>query len=124
MLAFSAVWPGWVAEAQRLGAWKVGHSMPFLATTLVMIVIAEETLWRGVVSRFAVERLGRVFGLVAGAALYAVAHLATGSPLLLIAAFGCGLYWGLLADATDDLTAPIVSHLAWDVMIMFVVPVV
>ena len=71
-----------------------------------------------------VERLGRVSGIVAGAALYAAAHAGTMSPLLGIAAFVCGIYWGILADASDDLTAPIVSHLAWDIMIMFVVPVV
>jgi uncharacterized protein len=74
--------------------------------------------------RFAVERLGRVLGVVAGAAHYAAAHAGTMSPLLGLAAFACGIYWGLLADASDDLTAPIVSHLAWDTMIMFVVPVV
>jgi uncharacterized protein YbjT (DUF2867 family)/membrane protease YdiL (CAAX protease family) len=124
LVVLDAVWPGWIGQARTLGAWKEGHSIGFLATTLVMIVIAEETLWRGVVSRFMVERLGRVFGIVAGAALYAAAHIGTMSPLLGVAAFACGLYWGLLADATDDLTAPIVSHLAWDIMIMFVIPVV
>ena len=124
MVVLDAVWPAWIAEARTLGAWKEGHSTGFLAATLVMIVIAEETLWRGVVMRFAVERLGRVLGVVAGAALYAAAHAGTMSPLLGLAAFACGIYWGLLADASDDLTAPIVSHLAWDTMIMFVVPVV
>lgn len=124
IVLFDAVWPGWTAEARRLAAWKEGHAPLFLAATLVMIVIAEEALWRGVIGRFAVERLGRIPGIVAGAALYAAAHLGTRSPLLLVAAFVCGCFWGILADATDDLTAPIVSHLAWDVMIMFVVPVV
>jgi len=122
--ALPKAWPAWEGYARDLGAWKGGHSTLFLATTLVMIVVAEETLWRGVVARFAVERFGRVVGLLAGAAFYAAAHAVTLNPLLLAAAFGCGLFWGLLAIATDDLTAPIVSHLAWDVMILFVVPVV
>jgi uncharacterized protein YbjT (DUF2867 family)/membrane protease YdiL (CAAX protease family) len=124
LIVLDAAWPGWTAQARTLSAWKEGHSTGFLLTTLVMIVIAEETLWRGVVSRFMVERFGRLFGIVAGAALYSAAHAGTMSPLLALAAFGCGIYWGLLADATDDLTASIVSHLAWDIMIMFVVPVV
>jgi NADH dehydrogenase len=124
MLLMDVVWPGWIVQARTLSAWKEGHSTGFLLTTLVMIVIAEETLWRGVVSRFMVERLGRFSGIVAGAVLYAAAHVATMSPLLAVAAFGCGIYWGLLADATDDLTAPIVSHIAWDIMILFVIPVV
>ena len=89
-----------------------------------MIVIAEETLWRGVVARFAIERFGRAFGVLVGAALYAAAHAVALNPLLLGAAFGCGLFWGLLYAATDDLSAPIASHLAWDVMILFLFPVV
>jgi NADH dehydrogenase len=118
------IWPAWEGYARDLSSWKGGHSTPFLAATLVMIVAAEETLWRGVVARFAVERLGRALGVLAGAALYAAAHAATLNPLLLAAAFGCGLFWGILYVATDDLTAPIVSHLAWDGMVLFVVPVV
>ena len=118
------VWPAWASHARTLSAWKSGHSTFFLAATLVMIVIAEETLWRGVIARFSIERFGRAFGIVAGAALYAAAHAVTLNPLLLVAAFGCGIYWGILYAATDDLTAPIVSHLAWDAMILFVLPVV
>ncbi len=121
---FGLVWPAWEGYARTLSAWKLGHSTPFLAVTLVMIVIAEETLWRGVVARFAMERLGRAAGIIVGAALYAAAHAVTLNPLLLAAAFCCGVFWGLLYAATDDLTAPIVSHLAWDVMILFIAPVV
>lgn len=119
---FQEVWPGWVVHGRELGAWKAGYSMQFLLPTLLMIVIAEEALWRGVIVRFAAERLGHLPGIVAGAALYAAAHAATGNPLLLGAAFGCGLFWGLLYSGTDDLTAPVVSHLFWDVMVMFVTP--
>ncbi len=121
---FRVFWPGWEGYARSLSAWKEGYSAPFLWITLVMIVAAEEAFWRGVVTRFTTERLGIAFGIVAGAALYTLAHAATMNPLLLGAAFGCGLYWGLLAAATDDLTAPIVSHLVWDVMLMFVTPLV
>jgi NADH dehydrogenase len=121
---FTWAWPGWALYARELGAWKHGLATPFLATTLVLIVVAEETLWRGVVIRFAMERLGRAAGIVAGAALYAAAHAVTLNPLLLAAAFSCGVFWGLLYAATDDLTAPLVSHLAWDVMILFITPVV
>jgi NADH dehydrogenase len=124
VLLFTAVWPGWASHARELSAWKEGYSAPFLWVTLFMIVVAEEAYWRGVIARFASERVGAALGIVAGAALYTLAHAATMNPLLLVAAFGCGLYWGLLAAATDDLTAPIVSHLVWDVMVMFVTPLV
>lgn len=124
ILALSVWWPAWEVHARRLSAWKDGHSTSFLAVTLVMIVVAEETLWRGVITRFAIERLGRVLGILAGTALYVAAHVVTLDPLLLVAAFACGLYWGILYALTDDLSAPIASHLVWDVATMFLFPVV
>ena len=41
-----------------------------------------------------------------------------------IAAFGCGLFWGLLYSATDDLVAPAISHLLWDALLLFAFPVI
>jgi len=120
--AMRSLWPAWEGYARELASWKGGHSSAFLAATLVLIVAAEEIFWRGVVARFFVERLGVAAGLLVGASVYAASHAAAMNPLLPLAAIACGLYWGILAELTDDLTAPIVSHLAWDVMVMFVTP--
>ncbi|MBV8878752.1 MAG: NAD(P)H-binding protein [Planctomycetaceae bacterium] len=124
VLVLDAAWPAWVDHARRMSAWKTGQTPSFLAVTLVMIVAAEEVFWRGLVARCFMQRFGLAIGLGAGALLYALAHVGTLNPLLMAAALGCGLYWGLLAALTDDLTAPIVSHLVWDVMILFVTPLV
>lgn len=124
VLVLKAAWPAWEGYARELSSWKGGHAPVFLAITLGMIVAAEEVFWRGVVARYFMERAGAAFGILIGTLLYAAAHAATMNPLLMAAAIGCGLYWGLLAAATDDLTAPIVSHLVWDVMVMFVTPLV
>ena len=124
VLALQHLWPAWETYARSLSAWKTGFSLPFLVVTAVMIILAEEALWRGVVSRFFQERLGHVAGVLAGAVFYAGAHLMTMNPLLLGAAVACGIFWGLLYALTDDLTAPILSHLVWDVLILFVVPLV
>lgn len=121
---FAVVWPEWSEGARMLYAWSRGHSPVFLASTLVLVVAAEEVLWRGVVARFLMERSGKAVGIVAGAAVYALAHWAAWNPLLLVAALGCGLFWGWLYTATDDLVAPTVSHLLWDVLLLFVFPVV
>jgi NADH dehydrogenase len=120
--ALRVLWPAWEGYARELTAWKGGHSPAFLAATLVLIVAAEELFWRGVVTKFFAERLGVVPGILVGALAYAAAHAGAMNPLLIGAALGCGLYWGLAAEITDDLTAPIVSHLLWDVLILFVVP--
>src|SRR6185295_13444162 len=77
-LAFlSRVWPGWEASARTLYAWQVGHSPIFIGITLVMIVLAEEVLWRGVVARYLIERHGRMLGIIYAAIIYALAHGAT-----------------------------------------------
>lgn len=124
VFAMQHVWPAWETYARTLSAWKTGFAPPFLLVSAVMIIVAEEALWRGVVSRFFQERLGHVAGVFAGAVFYAGAHLMTMNPLLLGAAVACGVFWGLLYAATDDLTAPILSHLVWDMLILFVVPLV
>jgi len=70
------------------------------------------------------SQFARWVGIVAGAVFYAGAHFMTGDPLLIGAAVACGLFWGLLYAATDDLVAPIASHVVWDVLVMFVAPLV
>jgi membrane protease YdiL (CAAX protease family) len=116
------LWPGWILYARDLYQWKSDHRFGFLAATLALIVLSEELVWRGVVVRALSERWGRGAGILAGAAVYAAAHAATGNPLLLGAALLLGIFWGWLFLATQDLTAPVVSHLAWDVLVLFLFP--
>jgi uncharacterized protein len=120
----SRVWPGWETHARTLYAWRVGHSPLFIGITLVMIVLAEEVLWRGVVARYLMERHGTGAGIFYAAVIYALAHAATLNPALLLAALGCGAYWGFLYAATDDLVTPTVAHLLWDILLLFLFPVV
>jgi NADH dehydrogenase len=124
LVALGAVWPGWTAQAGALFAWREGHGPAFLLPTLAMIVLAEELLWRGVVARWAVERLGRPGGLAVAALVYALAHLATMNPVLLLAAVVLGLVWGWLSVAVDDLVVPTACHLAWDLLLLFGPPIV
>jgi len=119
-----SIWPGWEVSARAIYAWKSGHSTAFLVPTLILIVIAEEALWRGVVTRYMMERFGRLQGIMLGALIFAIAHWSAFNPLLLLAAFGCGLFWNWLYAATDDLTIPTVSHIMWDFLLLFAFPAV
>jgi membrane protease YdiL (CAAX protease family) len=118
------LWPGWEGSARTLYSWKEGHSPLFMTLTLILIVTAEEMLWRGVVTRYLIERCGRMPGIACGSAIYALAHWAAFNPLLIIAALGCGFFWSWLYSATDDLVAPTASHLLWDLLLLFLFPVV
>jgi len=122
-LVFPAVWPGFAARAGTLYAWMDGYPIAFLLPTLAVIVAAEEAIWRGLATRLSMERLGRWPGVLAGAAIYAVAHVATGNPLIVFAAAAAGLWWSWLHAATDDLVAPFVCHFVWDVLLLFAFPI-
>jgi NADH dehydrogenase len=116
------LWPGWVLHARVLYRWRGDHALLFLSLTLPLIVLSEELVWRGVVARALAERWGRGPGILAGAAVYAAAHLATGNPVLLAAALSFGIFWGWLSLATDDLTAPFFCHFTWDLLVLFLFP--
>jgi membrane protease YdiL (CAAX protease family) len=95
----------------------------FLTTALVVIVIAEELVWRGLVLDELNERFGPRRGWVMAAGLYALAAAPTvyslrdpvagPNPLLVSAAFGCGLVWTFLAGRFGRLLPSIVAHLVF-----------
>ena len=58
-----------------------------------------------------------------GTAIFAVWHLASGSWLLVSAAAGMGLVWSLMFVMTRNLTAPLLCHLLWDILVFLVAPV-
>jgi membrane protease YdiL (CAAX protease family) len=117
-----ALGPALAAKSAPLYAWQAGHSTAYLLATLPIIVLAEELVWRGVVTRSVKGR--RDARVLAGALLFAAAHVASGHALLLAAAVACGAFWGALAEYFDDLTPPFVAHLLWDAALLFVWPAV
>jgi membrane protease YdiL (CAAX protease family) len=48
----------------------------------------------------------------------------TGSPVLVLAAFGGGIVWGALRAHTGNLIAPITAHLVWNGVVLFLRPLV
>ena len=61
--------------------------------------------------------------VVLAAAAYSAGHVASGSPLLVGAAFGLGLLWGALFLATRSLAAAIACHATWELLSAVLVPV-
>jgi len=98
------------------------HSV-FLTGALVVIVLAEELVWRGMVLDELTAAYGTRRGWVIAAVLYALAALPTTyslrdpiagpNPLLVIAALGCGLVWTFLAGRFGRLWPSAVSHLVF-----------
>lgn len=93
------------------------HTTAATLAFVVPIVFAEEILWRGAFQDVLSVRspLARVLFC---AAIYAAAHAPFGSPLLVLVAFVCGLYWSALRAASGSVVPSLVAHLAWDIALI------
>jgi membrane protease YdiL (CAAX protease family) len=111
--------PSWTAELYDAFRRPPGNLSALL---LPLVIVGEDFVWRGVVQDHATRRFGVHWGVVTGAAVYALAALPLGSPLLPLLALACGLYWSALRAWTGSLTPVLVSHLVWDTAILLVRP--
>ena len=98
---------------------------------LIVMAIAEEIVWRGLVMSLLAELIGSHRAWVWAAVLYSIAHVPTIwalrdpvaglNPVIVLAAFGCGLVWSGMARRFERLLPSIVAHalLDWTVLMMF-----
>ncbi len=90
---------------------------------LLLVVAAEELVWRGVAIDLLSPSLGARRAVLVSALLYVLPQVALGSPLLVVVAASCGLLWGALRVRTQGLAAPFVAHLVWDILVFVMFPV-
>ncbi len=123
--AIAAIWPDASNHASQVYAWLDEiESWLLLIPLVAFIIVSEEAIWRGAVMLPLAAKLGAWKGVVVSAMLFALAHVFLGPPILVFAAFVAGCFWGWLAIKTRGLFAPIVCHLLWDGLVMFVWPLV
>jgi membrane protease YdiL (CAAX protease family) len=82
----------------------------------------EEIYWRGLIQKRFAERLGGNAGLLCAATAYALVHLPTFNPPLVLTAFIGGLVWGYVYRTSGSLVPAIISHVLWDLLIFVVLP--
>ena len=98
----------------------LGASSATLLLISVLAGLGEELLFRGVFQLGLTAWFGVPIALVATSTLFGLAHLIT--PTYAVLAGLIGVYFGLLAVATDSLLAPIVAHALYDwVALMYLV---
>jgi membrane protease YdiL (CAAX protease family) len=93
---------------------------PFPSSILLLVIVCEELVWRGWVQCELRARYGPRKAYLGSALAYAGMHLpslftladptAGVNPLLVVAALGGGLCWGLLALRTRRLAPALLSH--------------
>lgn len=106
-------------------------SVAFVVVSILVLAIAEELVWRGLVTSLLEEHVGTQRAWVWAAVLYAVAQLPTLwalrdpvaglNPVLPVAALASGLVWGYMARRFGRLLPGIFSHVLfdWTVLMMF-----
>jgi uncharacterized protein len=98
---------------------------PLLRIILSMALVigpGEELFWRAFLQRRWQKRFGLVGGWLAATALYALVHVGSGNPMLVLAAAVCGLFWGFLYMKTGSALLVVVSHTVWDIAVFLIAP--
>lgn len=108
------------------------QNVGIVAGVVIFASLAEEIVWRGLVTTLLAERIGSRYAWIVSAFLYAAAHVpaafAVGDPtagpnlVLLLGALGAGLVWGALVRLKGgSLVAAVISHALfdWCVAMMF-----
>lgn len=94
----------------------------FLVTSfgvLLLGVLAEELLFRGWLLPALQDRVGGSLGVLLSALAFSAFHLWAGGAIDAVSLANLmlgGLWFGLLADRTGGIVAPIAAHLGWNVM--------
>jgi membrane protease YdiL (CAAX protease family) len=110
-----------VDTAQLYEAFRT-PSMWVTTLCLVPVIVGEELVWRGVIQTQLSQRFGTINAVWLAAGAYTVVQVPVGSPVLLLAAFSCGLMWGALRAKTGSLVSVLVAHVLWDVIVLLWIP--
>jgi membrane protease YdiL (CAAX protease family) len=119
----------------QIGDPRVLHARaPMVAVAIAVVALAEELVWRGMVTQLLADRVGTRTAWVWAAALYGLAYVPTAwslraadgasgglDPVLPVAALGAGLLWGAMARFTGRLAPGVLAHALfdWAVVMMF-----
>ena len=95
-------------------------SLPLVAMITVVNGVAEEIFFRGAL--FAA--IGGWHPVAISTAVYALATVATGNPMLVFAAVLLGLLLGLQRRASGGILGPMLTHCTWSLTLLLVLPAV
>ena len=102
-----------------------GNVPPALVGMLLVFPIGfgEEIYWRGFVQRYFQGRQGKWVAFIITVVLYTGVHVPTANPVLILAAFICGIFWGGLYVCSGSLVPVLISHMVWDPFIFIIFPI-
>ncbi|MFN3781611.1 MAG: lysostaphin resistance A-like protein [Candidatus Kapaibacteriota bacterium] len=114
------------AQSQISAVYSTKSQTPLWVISIVLLFIigpAEEVFWRGFVfSKLNEIRNKPYFNLLLSTIFYTFVHVWALNPILLLAAFVCGLFWGYMFLKFKTLVPGIISHSLWDFMVFVLLP--
>ena len=105
---------------REIGAQSPGRIISVVL--IVVVVLAEEALWRGVAVELCIGLVGKAWAGVVAVLLYAVPQLIGGDLVLLAAALGAGTVFTIQRLVSDNLLTPTVTHGIWSACIFSLLP--
>ncbi|MFC3884385.1 CPBP family intramembrane glutamic endopeptidase [Bacillus songklensis] len=89
---------------------------------LLLVIAGEELFWRLFVQKRLLGGGDMTKRILRATALYTSVHLYSFNPLLIMAAITGGIYWGWLHEKTNNIYVSIVSHLVFDLFLLYILP--
>ncbi|MDZ5470559.1 CPBP family intramembrane glutamic endopeptidase [Bacillus sp. 31A1R] len=89
---------------------------------LLIIIPGEEIFWRGFIQKRLFKHVNVWPSIIISAVMYSLAHLYSGSYMLVFAALFAGLFWGWLYAWKRSIPLVIVSHLIFDLFLLVIFP--
>jgi membrane protease YdiL (CAAX protease family) len=119
-LAFFPFAASGISRIYELGSGVSAVRVIFLLGLLVGP--GEELFWRGFFQERSGAATSRASGFALTSLIYTSVHVASGNPMLILAAAVCGLFWGGLYLRYRSPVINIVSHAAWDLLVFVILP--
>jgi membrane protease YdiL (CAAX protease family) len=126
-IGYQGILPLWpelrsVVEALYFDIRQTSIPAAGIAAIILVVVAAEELVWRGVAFELLEGWASKAGVLVGSTMLYAMPQLIGGSWLLLCAALSLGFAWALQRSTSGRLTESFTTHGIWSVGMFCLVP--
>jgi membrane protease YdiL (CAAX protease family) len=117
------LFPALAANVAQLYRQSHDESLPVALAWVVVIMSAEELLWRGAWVEALTARFGRTYAGVLSVLIYAATQLSSGSFIVCLLAVVCGAVWTAERYYTRSMIAPLLSHAIWTPTVILLLPV-
>jgi membrane protease YdiL (CAAX protease family) len=123
LLSISGVIPDYQNYIKTFFLIKAGVPDWLIILLLIFpIAAAEELFWRGCIMRYYMEMKSNSAAFWITAFSYTFVHLITFNPVLILAAFTAGLFWGSLYLWRKSVIPGIISHIIFDILVFVLLP--